>query len=128
MTHHLQILDPAVDGVAELLDGARAALLVLSLDTCGHITDSASACVACPADGLRCTPCAKLHYADDHELGWRFTCDRCGTVDHQLSSVMCAGVTALLTGHPLPVDVRLDGLGLCAACCLHVSGTAGGVG
>lgn len=116
--------DPAV--VGELNDMALDALSRVAEQTCGHIHTTASLCMGCPDDGLRCPPCAERHYDHDHTLQWRHTCDRCGTVDQDRYPAL--GAVLAPAGKRI-VLVSLDGLGLCPACArLGTVGQGGGVG
>lgn len=116
--------DPSVG--AELDQQARDALARVGDGSCGHIITTASLCIGCPEDGIRCPACAERHYDRDHTLAWRHTCDRCGTVDQDMYPAVGA---VLAPSRDRVVVVSLDGLGLCPACArLGALGRNGGVG
>lgn len=116
--------DPSV--AKELNELALSALARVAEQTCGHIITTASLCIGCPDDGLRCPACAERHYDRDHTLQWRHTCDRCGAVAADMYPAV-GGVLAP-AGKRI-VLVSLDGLGLCPACARRGTvGRAGGVG
>lgn len=103
--------DPKV--ATQLNEKATAAMARVADTNCGHIIRTASLCIACPQDGIRCPSCAERHYDQDHTVAWRHTCDNCGAVDRDIYPAIGA-MTA-----PAPdrtVIVSLDGVGLCPAC------------
>ncbi len=122
---YLPLLDyEATEDLRQLM---RDALGALPPDVgCGHVTVAGSICVRCPADGVRCAPCAERHFDTDHDPTWRYTCDRCGDVDPELRMLV---TTTTVTHRRKTVLVMPDGLGICRACVhLIAHGGRGGVG
>lgn len=94
--------------LASWLDGMMGRLRSRELRYCGHTSDMYLLAVWRP-DVIRCTRCY-LASGPQLEGDADFTCDRCGTVDDYLHTVMLE----LPSGPGLPV-LRLL-LGLCGDC------------